>query len=157
MPTAKTNQGWKVSKICCETCFSSTAWAQNNGLDETNHPFFFFILIFFWWCIRLPVSCVVLWGKLSGSFVALPPFQALKVTAFLSRVCKKKCIYLSMCQHTQLPTYQTCSFIAQLCNIVCIRFRFELYSHMDWSNHVAWGLIQTRKMSYYFISTFHSC
>lgn len=110
---------------------------------------FFFILIFFWWCIRLPVSCVVLWGKLSGSFVALPPFQALKVTAFLSRVCKKKCIYLSMCQHTQLPTYQTCSFIAQLCNIVCIRFRFELYSHMDWSNHVAWGLIQTRKMSYF--------
>lgn len=97
--------------------------------------FFFFILIFFWRCIRLPVSCVVLWGKLSGSFVALAPFRALKVTAFLSRVCKKKCISLNMCQHTRLPTYQTCSFIAQLCNIVhSVPFRTVL----------SYGLIEPR-------------
>lgn len=60
--------------------------------------------------IRLPGPCVMLWGKLSGSFVALAPCRALEVTAFLSRVCWRKCISLNMCQHIRLPTYQTVFF-----------------------------------------------
>lgn len=68
---------------------------------------FFFIIR---WRICLPGLCVVLWAKLSGSFVALAPCQALEVTAFLSRVCWRKCISLNMCQHIRLPTYQTVFF-----------------------------------------------
>lgn len=62
--------------------------------------------------IRLPGPCVMLWGKLSGSFVALAPCRALEVTAFLSRVCWRKCISLNMCQHIRLPTYQTVFFFS---------------------------------------------
>ncbi len=102
--------------------------------------------------IRLPGPCVVLWGKLSGSFVALAPCRALEGTAFLSRVCWRKCISLNLCQHIRLPTYQTvfCSSATLRHWVHSIPFRtFTLI----WTDRTTWSSVQTHKWAipFYFL------
>ncbi len=105
MPTAKTSEGEKCHSFVAKHALVALHEPEIMALMKRT-----IFLCFIRRRIRLPGPCVVLWGKLSGSFVALAPCRALEGTAFLSRVCWRKCISLNLCQHIRLPTYQTLFF-----------------------------------------------